>query len=86
MARPNTICNTAREIGVAMYLAQTSGHAPRIGPGITIRQRKAEAAEPGHNTAHAAAWAGTARVQRPQDTVLSDRGKHELTGAKHPFV
>jgi len=83
MARANTICNTAREIGVAMYLAWTSamvqGSKTTGTPANwarnrhTIGLRMAEAAEPGHNTAHAAAWAGKARVQGPRDAVLSYR-------------
>jgi hypothetical protein len=83
MARPNTICNTARAIAVAIYRARTSAMVqsskttgtPAKGASNrhAIRMRMAEAAEPGHNTAHAATWAGTARPQGPGNAVLSDR-------------
>jgi hypothetical protein len=83
MARPNTICNTARAIAVAIYRARTSAMVqsskmtgtPADGAGnrYAIGLRMAEAAEPGYNTAHAATWAGTARPQGPGNAVLSDR-------------
>jgi hypothetical protein len=83
MAPSKTICNTAREIGVAIYLARTSAMVqsskttgtPANGASNrhAIGLRMAEAAEPGHNTAHAATWAGTARPQCPGNAALSDR-------------
>ena len=83
MARPNAICNTAREIGVALVLARTSAMvqsskttgtlANWAKNRPTIGLRTAAAAEPGHNTADAAAWAGTARPQCPGVAVLRDR-------------
>ena len=83
MAPPQAICNTAREIGVAIYLARTSA---RIQSSITTgapanlarnRHKKglriAKAAAPGHNAAHAAAQVGTARLQGPGDGFSGDR-------------
>ena len=67
MARANTICNTSREIGAAMSLA-------RANPVIKSLKKTAPPAIPvAIQNEFAAAQAGTARLQRPGDAVLSAR-------------
>jgi len=86
MARANTICNMAREIGAATYLARAN---PVTGHNVADDAARAMLAK-GSSRLLPAGMASGGRNGAPARSgatrALAAAGKHELTGAKHLLV